>query len=183
MGTCDLSQPLLNGISLSRQPIDFDLYIQSTRAGPCFLCEIVARNPEYPHHVVFENEQAIVFLNKYPMQRGYMLVAPRDHREQVTGDFAVDEYLELQRLIHAAAEAVRQEVPTERVYIFSFGSQQANSHIHWHIAPLPPGVPYEQQQFQAVMLENGILDIPGEELAALASRIGERIEQAFVPFA
>lgn len=158
-----------------RQSIDFDAYVQSTRTGPCFLCEIAAHNPECPHHVVFENEQAIVFLNNYPMLRGYVLVAPRDHREQVTSDFTLEEYHNLQTLIYQVAEAVRQEVPTERVYIFSFGSQAANSHAHWHIAPLPPGVPYEQQQFQAVMLENGVLDIPEEELAELAKRIGRRL--------
>ena len=28
---------------------------------------------------------------------------------------------------------------------------RANAHVHWHVAPLPPGVPYEQQQFRAVM--------------------------------
>ena len=109
------------------------------------------------------------------MLRGYVLVAPREHREGVTSDFTVDEYLDLQRLIYQVAEAVRKEVPTERIYIFSFGSQQGNSHAHWHIAPLPPGVPYEEQQFQAVMLEHGILDIPEEELAELAKRIGRRL--------
>lgn len=158
-----------------RQPIDFDNYVQSTRTGPCFLCGIAAHNPEYPHHIIYKNEQAIVFLNNYPMLRGYALVAPREHREQVTSAFTLEEYLDLQALIYQVAEAVREEVPTERVYIFSIGSQQANSHAHWHIAPLPPGVPYEEQQFQAVMLENGVLDIPEEELAELASRISRRI--------
>ncbi len=114
------------------------------------------------------------------MLRGYVLVAPREHLEQVTSDFTLEEYLDLQQLIYQVAEAVRQEVPTERVYIFSFGSQQANSHVHWHIAPLPPGVPYEQQQFQAVLLENGVLDILEEELAGMASRIGRRIEEQHV---
>lgn len=158
-----------------RQPIDFDGYVQRTRNGPCFICEIAAGNPAHPHHVVFENEQAIVFLNKYPMLRGYTLVALREHREQVTSDFTLDEYLDLQRLIYQDSEAVGQEVPTERMYIFSFGSQQANSHVHWHIAPLPPGVPYEQQQFQAVLLKNGVLDISEEELVELADRIGRQI--------
>jgi ATP adenylyltransferase len=159
-----------------RQTVNIDAYVQSTQTGPCFLCEIAAHNPEYPqHHYVFENGQAIVFLNKYPMLRGYVLVAPREHREGVTSDFTVDEYLDLQLLIYQVAEAVRKEVPTERIYIFSFGSQQGNSHAHWHIAPLPPGVPYEEQQFQAVMLEHGILDIPEEELAELAKRIGRRL--------
>jgi hypothetical protein len=41
---------------------------------------------------------------------------------------------------------------------------------------LSPGTPYEDQQFAAVMLETaGALDIPEDEKAPLAARIGRRI--------
>jgi hypothetical protein len=62
------------------------------------------------------------------------------------------------------------------MYILSLGSQQGNRHVHWHIAPLPPGVPYEEQQLQALMLDKGVLKVPEEEMAALAGRIRRRIE-------
>jgi len=103
------------------------------------------------------------------------LVAPREHREQVTGDFAVEEYLDLQRVVYRVAEAVRQEVGAERVYLLSFGSNQGYSHVHWHIAPLPPGVPYRQQQL--AVFRKGFLKIPEEEKQSLAIRIRKRIEQ------
>jgi diadenosine tetraphosphate (Ap4A) HIT family hydrolase len=32
------------------------------------------------------------------------------------------------------------------MYIFTFGSNEGNPHVHWHVVPLPPGVPYEDQQ-------------------------------------
>ena len=57
------------------------------------------------------------------------------------------------------------------MYILSLGSQQGNSHVHWHIAPLPPGVPYGEQQFVALRVKNGILEIPHADMAALAARI------------
>ena len=44
-------------------------------------------------------------------------------------------------------------------------------------APLPPGVPYKQQQFAAFTWERGVLDLPERELAALAKRIGAQVEQ------
>ncbi len=53
--------------------------------------------------------------------------------------------------------AVAGALPTGRMYSLSLGSQQGNSHVHWHVAPLPPGVPYEQQQFYALMSEHRIL--------------------------
>jgi diadenosine tetraphosphate (Ap4A) HIT family hydrolase len=64
---------------------------------------MLAGNPEYQHHVVYEDERAVAFLNRYPPLYGYVLVAPKDHREQVTGDFSLDEYLHLQAVVHRVA--------------------------------------------------------------------------------
>jgi len=138
---------------------------------------MVAGNPKYRHHIIYEDDMAIVFLNKYPTLYGYTVVAPREHREHVTGDFTLDEYLALQRLIYRVAEAVRQVVPTERVYILSLGSQQGNQHVHWHIAPLPPGVPYEEQQLEALRFGKGILKLSNKEMASLARQIREAMER------
>lgn len=71
----------------------------------------------------------------------------------------------------AGASALKLTLPTERIYLLSLGSHQGNAHVHWHVAPLPPGVPYERQQFHAVMTENGVLEVPRGEQAALAARI------------
>jgi diadenosine tetraphosphate (Ap4A) HIT family hydrolase len=158
-----------------RYQIDADDYHHRAQTGPCFICEIVAGNPDYPAHVVYEDEMTIAFLDKYPHLNGWTLVAPREHREQVTGDFTIEEYLGLQRRVYRVAEAVRQEVGAERVYLLSLGSNQGNSHVHWHVAPLPPGVPYREQQLAA--FRKGILRIPEEEMASLAARIRHRLEQ------
>jgi ATP adenylyltransferase len=156
-----------------RTQVDFAAYVERSRDGPCFVCQIAAG--ELPHHMLYEDEHAVAFLNNYPMLYGYALVAPRAHRERVTGDFSAAEYLELQAVVYLVAEAIRAEVAPERVYILSFGSQQGNRHVHWHIAPLPPGVPYEQQQFEALRIENGVLPLTDDEMAALAKRIRQRI--------
>ncbi|HCI80203.1 MAG TPA: HIT family protein, partial [Ktedonobacter sp.] len=146
---------------------------------PCFICELIAgRNP---HHMIYEDETAIVFLTKYQVLYGYTLVAPREHREQATGDFTLEEYLNLQRLIYRVAEAIRHVVPTERLYILSLGSQQGNRHVHWHLAPLPPGVPYEQQQTSAIDHSKGVLAIPDDEMASLARSIRQELERLNVP--
>jgi diadenosine tetraphosphate (Ap4A) HIT family hydrolase len=79
--------------------------------------------------------------------------------------------------VYQVGEALRRELPTERLYIMSLGSQSGNRHVHWHLAPLPPGVPYKRQQFAAFTWERGVLDQPELELAALARRIGAQIEQ------
>lgn len=158
-----------------KHPVDLGAYEQRVKEGPCFLCELVAGTN--PHHVIYEDQSAMVFLNKYPVLYGYTLVAPREHREQATGNFTLEEYLQLQQLIYQVAEAIRRVVPTERLYILTLGSQQGNRHVHWHLAPLPPGVPYELQQTAALDLSRGVLAIPDEEMASLARSIRQAMER------
>jgi diadenosine tetraphosphate (Ap4A) HIT family hydrolase len=157
-----------------RKPFDVESYIERIQGSPCFICEMVAgrRNG---NHVIQQSDDFIVFLNKYPVLYGYTLVAPAKHKEQVTGDFSLDEYLALQRIVYQTAEAVRKTVEAERVYILSLGSQQGNRHVHWHIAPLPFGVPFKEQQIEALRVENGILDIPDEEMAELSRQIRQNM--------
>ena len=152
-----------------RRRVDFNAIREALR-GRCFICEMLAGNPEYQHHVVYEDERTVAFLNRYPPLYGYVLVAPKDHREQVTGDFSLDEYLHLQAVVHRVGEAICQVVPTERLYVLSLGSQQANRHVHWHLAPTPPGLPFEQQQL-AALDSNIVLDLTQAEQADLASRL------------
>lgn len=131
--------------------------------------------PEHPHYVVHEDETVIAFLNRFPVLVGYTIVAPKEHREQVTGDFSEQEYLELQRVVRRVGEAVRRAVPTERLYVLSLGSQAATRHVHWHLAPLPPGVPFEQQQLAALDWSDGVLDLADAEQEELAAEIRRQL--------
>ncbi|MEX0763468.1 MAG: HIT domain-containing protein [Dehalococcoidia bacterium] len=126
--------------------------------------------------MIHEDGQAVVFLNMTQPLYGYTLVAPRQHREHVVSDFTTEEYLSLQRLVHSVGKAIQRVVPTERMYVLSLGSQQGNRHVHWHIAPLPPGVPYSQQQMAALSHENGVLDLTEDDKASLAQRIKSELE-------
>ena len=150
------------------------------QTGPCFVCQIVSKNPRFPAHIIYEDEKTIAFLDKYPKQYGYALVAPKQHLEQVTGDFGLERYLELQRLIFHISEVIRKEVGAERMYIFTFGSNQGNAHVHWHIAPLPPGIPYEEQQGAAVSWKKGVLKIPENEMIGVATRLRNRLERSYL---
>lgn len=155
---------------------DMDVLHHGFRTRPCFVCRILAGNNERPQHFVYEDDKAIAFLDAFPRAYGYALVAPKEHREQVTADFTVERYLGLQQLVYRVTEAVREEVGAERMYLFTFGSNQGNSHVHWHVVPLPPGVPYEEQQGAWTSWSRGVLKIPEEEMTSLAARIGARME-------
>jgi histidine triad (HIT) family protein/ATP adenylyltransferase len=113
----------------------------------------------------------VAFLGRYPTVYGHVLVVPRVHVEHVVRDLSCDAYLRLQEVVYRVARAVEAVVPSERTYVLTLGSQQGNSHVHWHIAPLPPGTPYAQQQHYALMAENGVLPWSVEQAVELGAKI------------
>src|SRR5437879_5827292 len=102
---------------------------------------------------------------------GHLLVAPVKHREHLVADLEIDEYVSLQRVVHRAGRALTSVIETERLYLLSLGSQEGNRHLHLHLVPLPPGVPYEKQQLAALAESRGFLDPPEEKMSALAAAI------------
>jgi diadenosine tetraphosphate (Ap4A) HIT family hydrolase len=155
---------------------DLDAYVRRSVDGPCFVCAFLDGHPDYRHHLVFADDESVVFLSRYPTLPGYCLVAPRRHLESWVTDMSPDEYLRFQALVHRVGRALQAVLPVERMYALSLGSRQGNAHLHWHVVPLPPGVPYAEQQFHAVMLEGrGLLDVSEASQAALAAEIAARL--------
>lgn len=128
-------------------------------------------DPDYRHHDVYEDADTVAFLARWPTLLGHCLVAPKRHVESWVHDLNASEFLAFQRVVHLVATALAASVPTERMYSLSLGSKQGNAHLHWHLAPLPPGVPYEQQQLRALSLEHGVLNVDDAYQAELARTI------------
>jgi diadenosine tetraphosphate (Ap4A) HIT family hydrolase len=95
--------------------------------------------------------------------------------EAVVAGFSEPEYLELQRWIYRVGRAIEHVILTERLYILTLGSHQGNCHVHWHVAPLPPGVPYAEQQLAALAMSRGILSISADDMTRLAREIREEL--------
>src|SRR5262249_6931084 len=157
--------------------VEFDLaaHVERSRRGPCFVCAYLGGHPGYEHEHIFGDGYVVAFLSRYPTLLGYTIVAPRAHIIDVTGDRTL--FRRVTDVVHEVAEALKATLPTERIYLMSLGSHQGNAHVHWHVAPLPPGVPYERQQFHAVMAENGILEVTRDEQAHLATRIRSALRE------
>lgn len=156
---------------MARQPFDLPGLVQRTRQGPCFICGLLSGDPAYTHHVVAEDDDTIIFLSKYPTLPGYCLVSPKDHIEDLADGLSLADYLALQAKIQRLSRALKRVFDAERIYVLSLGSQQGNSHLHWHVVALPKGVPYEQQQYHALMAEHGVLAFSEAEMADMAARI------------
>ncbi|WP_218024036.1 HIT family protein [Nocardia xishanensis] len=157
---------------MERISFDVDAYVQRVQTSPCFICAMVAGEHDSElEQVIAEDEENFAFLSRYPTLFGSVLVAPKLHREHVVRDLPDDAFLRIMALVHRVTRAVEAVVPSERTYVLSLGSQQGNSHLHWHIAPLPPGVPYREQQFHALMGENGVLPWTLPQAIELADRL------------
>lgn len=154
-----------------RGSFDLDAYMRRTRDGPCFVCELVRGDPEYRHHLIYEDAEFIAFLDKYPTLLGRTIVAPKRHIEHVIGDLSHEEFQRLMTIVYRVGSAIQAACEPERMYLLSLGSQAGNSHLHWHLVPLPSGIPYDQQQYHALMAEHGILVQSTDEQEALAVRI------------
>jgi len=155
--------------------MDLDAYTARARSGPCFVCAYLAGDPDYRHELVYEDEAHVAFLDRWPTVPGKVLVAPKAHIEHVVRDLDEAAFGRLMGVVHRVALAVEAVFTPERTYLLSLGSQQGNAHLHWHIAGLPPGVPYERQQFHALMTENGVLSPTPEQYADMAARLREAI--------
>jgi histidine triad (HIT) family protein len=158
-----------------RQPMDHEAYETRACSGPCFVCALLAGNPDYAHETIYEDDETIAFLDRWPTLAGKVLVAPKAHIEHVIRDLDEPAYTRLMLTVRRVALAVESVIEPERTYLLSLGSQQGNAHLHWHIAGLPPGVPYRQQQFHALMTENGVLRMPPDEAAVLAARLRQAL--------
>ncbi|MFC4998065.1 HIT family protein [Dactylosporangium cerinum] len=165
----------MDGEQPAKTVFDVDQYHRLVQDGPCFVCAFLSGHPDYRHHRVYEDEDTVAFLARYPTQLGYTLVVPRAHVESWVEQLEEDEFRRFQGVVHKVARAVAATLPTERMYSMSLGSQQGNTHLHWHVVPLPPGVPYGQQQFHAVMAEHGVLAVDDAAQAELARRISAHL--------
>lgn len=139
--------------------------MRRTRSGGCFICALPQE--EY----LYDDGEHIAFLSHYPTMPGYALVSPRKHLEHILRDLDPQAYLRLQAVVYKVAKAIEAVIPSERTYVLSLGSQQGNRHIHWHIAPLPPGTPPDEQQYHALMAENGVIPWSAEQAAELSAKI------------
>jgi diadenosine tetraphosphate (Ap4A) HIT family hydrolase len=164
-----------------RDAFDSEAYQLRAQNGPCFVCATVAGNPDYVHEVIFEDENVVAFLNRYPTQLGYTIVAPKDHIERWDQDQSLQEHTHLQTVIFNVARALTAALPVERVYVLSLGSAAGNAHVHWHVVPLPPGVPYDEQQFPAVMAENGLIQLDAIAASELAARLRRSMASLTAP--
>lgn len=101
----------------------------------CIFCKIVAG--EIPCCKVFEDDRALAFMDIMPLNKGHLLIIPKDHYENIF-EIEDDLYGHLMSLISRTAKAVRKVVEPDGLNIMQLNGRAANQvvpHLHIHIVP------------------------------------------------
>ena len=126
---------------------------------------------------MYEDDEAIAFLQRFQTVLGYVLVAPKEHREDVVVDFSEEEYLADRPLSGVSGwRSAKRCRPSGSTSSASAASRAMRTCIGT-VVPLPPGVPFQQQQLAAIDTDLGF-DLSEDELEQLAARIRSRLENA-----
>jgi histidine triad (HIT) family protein len=105
------------------------------KSEDCIFCKIVAG--QVPCCKVFEDNRALAFMDIMPLNKGHLLVVPKDHSENI---FEIDDdlYGHLMSLISRLAKAVKAAVQPDGMNIMQLNGRAGNQvvpHLHIHIVP------------------------------------------------
>jgi len=101
----------------------------------CVFCGIV--NGATPSHVLYDDEDFIAILDKYPIALGHTLVMPKKHFERVN-DLSCNQFNALYSRVYALNRIVVSRMNASASHISINDGVAANQlipHVHVHIIP------------------------------------------------
>lgn len=87
--------------------------------------------------VVLENELALAFYDKFPVQKGHLLIIPKKHVETYF-DAKTEQIMAIHELIHQGKELLDNEFNPDGYNIginIGYYGGQTISHLHFHLIP------------------------------------------------
>ena len=101
----------------------------------CIFCDILDR--KHDSHLVYEDEDHIAILDKYPIDDGHTLVIPRKHHERIT-DMNSENVGKIFSLVPKIAKAVLLGAGADAFSLSQNNGKAAKQiipHVHIHIIP------------------------------------------------
>ncbi len=134
----------------------------------CIFCDIVEGSS--PASIVFQDEICTVFMDIQPVNRGHMLVVPKEHSASLS-ELKPDIGAHLFKVAQHMAQAIRRsDVRCEGINIFMADGEAAGQdvfHVHLHVLPR-----YSGDNFGLQFGESYGQRPSREELDAIAKDIG-----------
>jgi histidine triad (HIT) family protein len=101
----------------------------------CIFCDIIQRTA--PSHIIYEDQEFIAILDKYPISVGHTLVLPKKHSERVK-DLSQKEFCSMYARVHALNALITSRLGAPASHISINDGAAANQlipHLHVHIIP------------------------------------------------
>ena len=101
----------------------------------CIFCEII--QGERTSVNIFETKNILSFMDKYPINRGHLLVIPKQHYDFLT-DMSDDEVSELFKIVNLLSKSLWKSVAADGISIGQSNGIAASQdifHVHVHIIP------------------------------------------------
>lgn len=101
----------------------------------CIFCDIIAKKRD--GHFIYEDEDHVAFLDKYPIDKGHTLVVPKKHQEKITDM----EPQSVGNLFSQIPKIVRGIMAATNADAFSLAQNNGRAakqiilHVHVHIIP------------------------------------------------
>ena len=101
----------------------------------CIFCDIL--DGKRDAHIVYEDEEHVAFLDKYPIDDGHTLVIPKKHYERIT-DMGSNDVGKIFSLVPKIAKAVLTGAGADAFSLAQNNGKAAKQiipHVHIHIIP------------------------------------------------
>ncbi len=131
----------------------------------CVFCKII--NKEIPAHIVYEDNNCLVFADKNPVNPGHLLVIPKNHKEWF---YQVDdqEFIELMKIVKKFSNIVQDVFKPVTTGLVIAGWEVPHTHVH--IIPM-----HQEDDITSQAIINGTRGKPSdEELEKIANKIKEQ---------
>ncbi len=129
----------------------------------CVFCKIA--EGKFPSYKVYEDENFLAFLDKFPRTPGHIQVIPKIHYRWVYDVPNFGEYFEVARKI---VDGVKKALNPRLVHLVTIGDEVPHAHIHV--------VPRFEDDGHGVLIDmSKTLNLSDEEMNGIAERVRSKI--------
>ena len=101
----------------------------------CIFCDVI--DGKLPSHMIYDDDDCLAILDKYPIDNGHSLIITRQHYEKIT-DMSIDD---VSRLFSKVPKIINAIIKATGADAFSIAQNNGKSakqiipHVHIHLIP------------------------------------------------
>lgn len=142
----------------------------------CIFCKII--KGEIPSTKVYESDRVIAFMDINPIEKGHMLIVPKQHWKNLADvkldtEKEIEVYEELMYIVRVAAKAVISDGFADGANILQCNNPcagQTVDHLHFHVIPR-----YGSELAAVPAFASGAAKYEDGEAATLAKKLADAI--------